>query len=489
MVNEKAPVEPCHVDTGKAGLSKDQVQQKDQSSDQNNSQASDPLQQWWLVNQPAKPSFTSKELPTQFARDFEIIDLKNRNRVDSTDLKYALENPNFKGDRAIAIETLRFFDRKIGGSNDLDLNDMNKLSLENRNLYYRQKAEEADFLERHWNLLNTDGNKFISDSELKGVDRIPMSQADRAIAQRAKSNMFSLATSNTDEFVFELNGISRHDVSEYSLSNAVDKHMQYLTKELNGVSRTLYGEFSCNPHDAIKPEAIRQGATDDSVFLAGLASLAAVNPDAIQKMISVNAQGNYVVKFPGLQVPMIVSPPTDGELIHGANGQKYGLWPAVLEKAWNNYAEMQPRMNHFALFTEPYEPGYYGPDVMRTLTGREIIKGDVHNQKYIEEQLASFKNGGTPIIGSIVINNPNDTMFYSYSNGAHSQNSFSVVDYDPKAKMVTLRNTWGDRRAPDLEGQDATPKGIAEDKDCNGVFKISVEQFAKTMDFMYVAKK
>lgn len=488
MINDKAFVEPCRVDTGKAGLNVEQLQSNDKSSNQS-SQSNDLLQAWWTQNRQFKPTLTTKDLPQQFANHFEILDIDKNNHVSESDLEYELGKPNLKGDQVVALETLRHFYSTIGRANGLDLGDMKELKSEVSYRYRIECAEEADFLERYWTRLNTDGSRFISDPELKAVDNLKMSDADRVIANRVKGKMASFALSNVDEFVFELSGISRHDIADYSLSNSLDKHLKYLTREMNGLNRALYGESSCNPIDAIKPEAIRQGATDNSVFLAGLASLAATDPEAIQKMISVDERGNYLVKFPGHKNVFIVTPPTDGELLRGVNGQKHGIWPAVLEKAWEQLEDRSPSQNHFALFSDAYDPGYYGPDVMRTLTGRELIKGDVHNQKYVEEQLSTFKKGGAPIIGGIIYHDVADLSFYSFQNGTHGQNSFSVVDYDPRSKMVTLRNTWGDRRAPDLVGQHATPKGIAEKTQVNGVFKISTEQFARTMDFMYIAKK
>src|SRR6185436_1826409 len=92
------------------------------------------------------------------------------------------------------------------------------------------------------------------------------------------------------------------------------------------------------PVDSIRVEAVRQGIVGDCFFLAALASLAVACPELIPKMIAALPDGMFKVNFPGdRELDIIVEAPTTVELALYAKSSQFGIWPAVLEKAYGKY--------------------------------------------------------------------------------------------------------------------------------------------------------
>ena len=77
--------------------------------------------------------------------------------------------------------------------------------------------------------------------------------------------------------------------------------------------------------------------------------------------------------------------------------------------------------------------------------------------------------------------NNNKLMVASINNNPFGENKFklpdghvySVLDFDPKTDKVTIRNPWGQTEAQDS-------KGMPLDGKDDGIFELSLEDFAKT---------
>jgi pyrrolidone-carboxylate peptidase len=91
---------------------------------------------------------------------------------------------------------------------------------------------------------------------------------------------------------------------------------------------------------------VNQGNIGDCYFMALLAAIAEVRPDAIEQMVKPNADGSFTVSFfapDGKKIQQVVWPdfPTGASGAasfagHGDNDNVYGkeLWPMLIEKAW-----------------------------------------------------------------------------------------------------------------------------------------------------------
>ncbi len=97
---------------------------------------------------------------------------------------------------------------------------------------------------------------------------------------------------------------------------------------------------------AIDSSDVRQGYLGDCYFMALLAAIAEVRPEAIEQMVKPNADGTFTVSFfgpDGKPVQQIVEPTfpsyTGGDPAYakfGDQSEVYGkeIWPMLIEKAW-----------------------------------------------------------------------------------------------------------------------------------------------------------
>jgi hypothetical protein len=104
--------------------------------------------------------------------------------------------------------------------------------------------------------------------------------------------------------------------------------------------------WSKNDPRTIDPSDVRQGYLGDCYFMALLAAIAEVRPEAIEQMVKPNDDGSFTVSFfgpDGKRIQQIVEPtfPThrwgDPAYAHfGDQSEVYGkeLWPMLIEKAW-----------------------------------------------------------------------------------------------------------------------------------------------------------
>lgn len=97
--------------------------------------------------------------------------------------------------------------------------------------------------------------------------------------------------------------------------------------------RALWGEKH-TAADSVRPEAIKQGSRGDCWFLSALALAAQEEPETIPKMITVQADGTYKVKFPGAdEITEVVAEDLKQNRKIGVRPTQYGDWPLVLECA------------------------------------------------------------------------------------------------------------------------------------------------------------
>ncbi len=104
-------------------------------------------------------------------------------------------------------------------------------------------------------------------------------------------------------------------------------------------SRRLYGD-SGDWQESICPDAVKAGPeSTNHFFLCSLASLAALAPEVIERMISMEGE-EYVVRFAGdPEVAVKVRPPVEAQLGLYAHGGRLGTWVTVIESAFMEYCK------------------------------------------------------------------------------------------------------------------------------------------------------
>jgi Calpain family cysteine protease len=239
-----------------------------------------------------------------------------------------------------------------------------------------------------------------------------------------------------------------------------------------GLCTDLYS--TADPLKSIVPEAVRQGRLGDCFFESAVAAVAKSHPEEIAHAIKQNSNGTYTVTFPGASSePVTVTAPTESELGAFGHGSKYGVWAAVLEKAFATYTEKTNRHN----CTAPQEAIDDGGTVQSAI---EILTG--HDSKRIDLSTAAKSTVFNELLQACW-HNPNPAMVTSTAkidgknrttDNFPTNHSFTVVDFIPKAQgngIVIIRNPYG--------GKDGTVDGTIE---------ISIDEYMKNFKVLVLEK-
>lgn len=227
------------------------------------------------------------------------------------------------------------------------------------------------------------------------------------------------------------------------------------------------------PSDNISLLALQRGTYGDCVFATALASLVAVSPQSVMKLITANGNGTFTVDFPGGHGPIMVEAPAPYDFALHTAGMQYGAWPVVLEKAYETY--LQTHEKEKEVFPPVNAQGMTrGCLAIRLLTGgngkwRYINQLPPDNVAYLIEECGSAGiplvcaplGFGERMIGEVKIIN----------NQTHS-----IIGWSRQDQTMYIRNPWG-----------VTPKGISEkDASANGSYPVPMAEFMRFFNLMYV---
>lgn len=220
-------------------------------------------------------------------------------------------------------------------------------------------------------------------------------------------------------------------------------------KEASAQKR-LYGEF-VKATDAVSPEACTQPYDiGNCYFVAAMASLAKVNPQAIVDMIKVNDDGTYSVKFPGASKEITVAQPTADELAQVGGKTKYGDWPVVLMKAYGKYCGGGKGDMEGADGGSAFSAGVkvltdkgvvnYGIGYMIPLLSWSSLDGELKAALNVEDALP------------VTVSTAKSLFSDKTTDGFVRAHVYSVLKYEPdgdniKQSKVTVRNPWGGKDA------------------------------------------
>ncbi|MEZ0372885.1 MAG: C2 family cysteine protease [Candidatus Sericytochromatia bacterium] len=261
-----------------------------------------------------------------------------------------------------------------------------------------------------------------------------------------------------------------------------------------------------NGIDGINVNDIQQGGLGDCYFLAALASLAKSRPSDIISMITDRGNGTYSVKFPGAKYAVTISDSDPGWAGSGydRNNQYTGsTWVSVLEKAFVAYVMKEDTGTAKTMVSNAADTllGIVSP--MAWLT-KKAINTVAPARKDPQEY---FKWGGLQGQGiSILTGHSSDDDVLSltrnstirsklkshlakgdlvtastFKSGSESHNLqsdhvYSVLAYDERADVLTLRNPHGTY-------SDATGLTYADGQD-DGVFKMTLDEFNSYFTFI-----
>ncbi|MBC7541245.1 MAG: hypothetical protein H7338_00790 [Candidatus Sericytochromatia bacterium] len=179
--------------------------------------------------------------------------------------------------------------------------------------------------------LNHDGA--LATKELKlAIDDATWKGTDAATVVTLWEDRKDLAGASPDA----LKGITRADLTAFGArpsearSKSADGTFTRAQARVAEKNTQLFPEGLAS----ITPEAVQQGTIGDCYFLSALAGLAAIDPAAIQEMITVKDDGSYEVKF--AKKTVTIPPLSDADYAR-FSGSPQGNWVTVIDKAFQAY--------------------------------------------------------------------------------------------------------------------------------------------------------
>jgi hypothetical protein len=235
----------------------------------------------------------------------------------------------------------------------------------------------------------------------------------------------------------------------------------------NGQGSQLSGQnHPFAPSDVAKTArdyGVDQAAHGDCWFESSLAGLAhsPTGPEAISKMITKTANG-YIVTFPGDRGHPVTVTEADME---GDHLKDKALWAKVTEAAIikHNPYEAEHGGNPakaIALLTGESTSVQYSKDVSGADLARKLAQGPV---------VASTPKKDSQMVGRI--------DHASKSDATVPNHAYTVVGYDQKTGMVTVRNPWGHNNGTAVGVVGETHDGITNQG--NGVMTMSYGTFQR----------
>jgi len=313
--------------------------------------------------------------------------------------------------------------------------------------------------------IDTNRNGFITTAELNAAMRNPNLSREQAMLVALLKEMSEQIAPLNDDGWFTGSQISRTDLNrligmwrshlngtEHPLIETAISNMQQYRSRLEISSRSLYANAD-NPLASTVPVACLQpDHVGNCHFVAAMASLAAVNPQAIRDMIRDNNNGTYTVTFPH-QTPITVDAPTEAELAHYGTGGAHGIWSTILQMAYGSY--WSPRGE------SPLEGagGSIRNDGMRVISGMsaETYTMSLTGYSTLDAGLESCMNSPQHRPAVVRFN----SLFGQTDPGLVSGHAYSVIGYNRDANdvtqsTITVRNPWGSNPSAPL------PEGITD---------------------------
>lgn len=344
--------------------------------------------------------------------------------------------------------------------------------------------------------IDRDGDKFLTPGEIDmAISDNTVTGKDAAALALLKMHADVMQTISKDEWSWNDNdGVTQADLAKFGsgasseLKRDAAKTVKEARDSLNYKSAELYG--GKDAAQAIRPEAVRQGASPDCFYLAPIASLAGSQPQELAKMIKDNKNGTFTVTFPGDAAhPQTVKRPTDAELAVFAKASGNGIWAPVLEKAFMSYLESNPEARKKALSADDAAAGGSGRNVLaeggrvtfalELLTGKSVsmIKpsGD-SSAATVAENVSGDLGKSLPVVAAVAKGNS-----YAESLGLPTgyHHAYSVLGYDARSGTYTIRNPYG-------VGEPTTATATLRDNLNDGTFKLTREQFVKCFNEVYL---
>lgn len=347
-------------------------------------------------------------------------------------------------------------------------------------------AEVRRFGLQNFERLDQNHDSFIQSNELLSLMRsVDTDSRQRVVMTEMLRRLPQISASYTENANSNSRGVSEIDLELFPANSSyADQDIIQSTIQINSVmyDALTAGEGTCrklfadetDPQKSIRPEAILQGRVGDCSFLAALGAVASIHPEAIVNMITPLGDDQYAVKFPGAKEPVLVEAPTTQELATFAHGNAYGMWPALLEKAFGmQLKKSQGDKACDEKILQEYNVGK-GLKAFELLLGKKplAVALDLVPEEFLHLGLSFITEHDIPFTVGTKFARGDSAVFDKA--GLVDGHAYTVLKYDPESRTVTLRNPWGSFE-PHSEGK-------AKDGKDDGVFKLSLKVLKQWFD-------
>lgn len=433
------------------------------------------------------PSLDPQQFGELVNRNWDRLDRDNNGYLTITEVDRAVADSTFRGQDAQMVVALKRAYSKLWAMEDgsffekirgIERANVEKLPEQIANFTKQQEQARhvEDFMQERFDQFDADHNGTLSDEELNGAANLSdMTDADKALLAEFRSNetIFKLRSMGIFGLMqnreIEKDSLAKYDdiVNETKFGKAmgeIDSWLDATEVAVEGENRQLFGKG--DPMESIKPGAINQGGVGDCVFLSSLASLADQNPQAVMDMIKENSNGTYTVTFPG-EDPITVDAPTDAEVALYVTGKEYGVWPAVMEKAFGRWMDKDTTID-----SEGADEGQMVDFGIEVLSGKDtdVEYPEDFSEEEIKEIIERAEDQDLMIVAGVG-SNPEDARGGDLPTG----HAYSVLGINAETGNIIIRNPWGHGELQDEDGN-------ALDGKNDGVFEVSVAEFKERFE-------
>ena len=298
-----------------------------------------------------------------------------------------------------------------------------------------------------------DGKLSFGEIELACTD--PTVKGQAAVAAATMRNLAKLRGLTLDEYTTALM------TTEGGKPNTFESSFAAAEKKLAGINREVF------PSGMPKGGQLAQGKLGDCFLLAGVGTMAQVQPQRLKKLVDELPDGKTAVNF-GNGEKVVLPLPTDAEVLIGASTRGDGVWGNVFEKAIGERYRLRGKGSRTAT---PFAAigGGGTPNVpLSMLTGNKSKRegcemfqkpgldeaGKANRLEEIRVALESaFKDGrlvigGTGPLSHRKISDVSTDKGSITVAGLYYNHSYGVLGYDRKTDLVTFWNPMSNGFTP-----------------------------------------